>query len=201
MRTLLTGAYRDRYGRDPSLGEAQALQAVSLRESRYGEAWEDQGAGSYNLGGIQAGRPPCDPARSFEYTDRRPTSSGASVEYRACFRRYPSLTAGAADLVNVLFVRHGREKVRQAAARGDLGGVARQMHATRYYEGQGATVEERIANYAGWIGSGVRTIARSLGEPEALRLRPKATIGSGAGVVVAVAIVGVALAILGGTIR
>lgn len=149
--------------REPTRAARQVLQGIAWLESRYGEGWSGAGKGSFNMGAIQYGRTPCDPAKSFEYTDTRPTDTGGSIPYRICFRKYSSPVAGFEDLARVAYAK--RPLVLAAAYAGNLWGVSKELRATKYYEGFGRTQEERIANHHKALLSAVTAIARALNEP------------------------------------
>lgn len=142
---------------------AQALQGVAWLESRYGSGWRGAGVNSWNMGAIQAGHPPCNPDKSFLYTDTKPQPDGSSIPYKICFRKYPSPAEGFADLARVVYSKR-RASVLQAALEGDLYKVSKTMRETLYYEGFGPTQEARIANHHKALHLAVVRIARALGE-------------------------------------
>jgi hypothetical protein len=189
-RQVLVQALSSVLGRAPSLSEVQAAQAVGWRESNYGRGWRGDGVGSKNWGAVQAGRPPCDPARSFLYTDTHPTSSGASVPYQICFRRYSSDIDGAADMARHIFIR--RPKTAAAAASGSLEAFSTAMYDEHYYEGFGKTRKERIRRHMQWIDSALDKITAALGEPKALGAGT-ASVGAGGAIVGLVALGGLLL--------
>lgn len=127
----------------PTANELRMLLAVALHETKFGAAWQDEGAGSNNMGAIQATSSWT--GQTFGGVDTHPTETGGAVSYKQAFRKYPSALEGWQDLVRVLYVQMGA--VRVAAATGDPRAVAKAMRAAKYYEGQGATQAERIGNY------------------------------------------------------
>lgn len=156
-RGVVLRAFREVFGRPPNEGEAQAAQLVGWLESHYGRGWRSSGVGSNNWGAIQGGiasgscspntpPPVCAPGAGFLHGDTQPQPDGSSKHYMCCYRVYPTEEAGAADLIRVMYGGK-RERVRQAAARGDLEGVSREMYDTGYYQGFGATREQRIAGH------------------------------------------------------
>lgn len=161
-RALVNEAFKNVYGREATRNEAQFAQAVARIETNYGAAWKDAGAGSNNMGAVQSGRPPCNPATSFEYTDTHPTSAG-SVPYRICFKKYPTPAAGMEGLIAVLYKQ--RPAVLAAAATGDIRAFSSAMYDTKYYEGFGATREARIANHVKAITGVLVGITKALDEP------------------------------------
>lgn len=128
----------------PSENERRILEAVSLHETTFGAGWHDDGAGSYNMGAVQAG--PSWSGETFGGTDTHPTSTGGVVRYATKFRRYPTALEGWRDLVRELYVH--RPSVRHAAQSGSVLDVATAMRRTGYYEGQGSTQSTRIRGYA-----------------------------------------------------
>lgn len=149
-------------GRLPTQHERQPLQGVGFLESDYAQGWKGAGVGSNNVGAVQSGRPPCDPSRSFLYTDTHPNPDGSSTSYAICFKKYPDLVAGFADVAELMYVH--MKGVLAAADAGDLHGVSAALHAAGYYEGFGSTVAERIANHYRALRSAVNAAAVELGE-------------------------------------
>lgn len=152
------------FGREPTTPEAQIIQGVAWLETQYGQGWKPPGNTSFNMGAIQSGKPPCDPAKSFLYTDTNPTSSGASIPYAICFRTYPGPGEGFADLVRVGYKIHGRQVVLDAAHRGDIYGASAALYDTSYYRGFGSTREVRIAHHYRALRSAVNRAAAALSE-------------------------------------
>ncbi len=160
-----------------SESEALILHAVARYETGFGRWWKSAaGKTSFNLGAIQYKTPkslgltPPYPEMSpdqlgFLYTDTTPQSDGTSKPYAVYFRRYTSLADGARALARTVYLVNGRSKVLAAASRGDVYGVSAAMHATRYYEGWGATVEKRIANHHKAMLGALTAICSALGKP------------------------------------
>lgn len=168
-------------GRPPSRAEAQFAQAVGRLETVYGTTWHGDGVGSFNMGAVQSSLPPCDPAKSFLYSDKHPDGT----PYAVCFKKYPSAAAGWADLIVQLYKK--RPSVLKAAQAGDLHGVAAAMRETNYYGGYGATKAQQVAGYELAIKNNLKEITKALHEP-----MPSAGSGSSAAGVSATE-VGVAL--------
>lgn len=174
-REVLRGAWLATFGREPTTRELQAVAAVSIGESPYGmgvfklldhETGETIGttSGTNNWGAIQAGHDaPC-AADAFEATDSRPNADGTSTYYNRCFRRWETPELGAAAYLRTLLTGK-RASVAEAVSHGTAQDIAEAMHATRYYEGVGATVEKRIARYASGIENHGKAIAAHFGEP------------------------------------
>src|ERR1044071_764272 len=73
------------------------IQLISALESQYAKGWKGAGVGSWNMGAVQAGHAPCNPATSFEYTDSHPNADGTSTKYTICFKKYAGPVEGMAD--------------------------------------------------------------------------------------------------------
>lgn len=162
MRQILAEAFRQRFGREGSRCELQCLQAVAWLETSYAAGWKGEGAGSWNFGACQAGRSWT--GETFLYTDTHPKSDGTNVPYTVAFRKYPSAVAGAADLVKIVYVNAGRAAALSAARAENTFEFSRVLHATRYYEGFGATVGERIAHHHSAVVAAIRRQCTALGE-------------------------------------
>lgn len=128
-----------------SVNAERFLCGVACLESGYGDWWKGAGKGSHNLGAIQAGEHWT--GETFSYTDTHPTDDGGSVPYAAQFRKYATLADAWDDLVRVVYVNCGRSSVLRAAQAGDSLAVSWALRRTRYYEGSGATQEERVARH------------------------------------------------------
>lgn len=172
MRIALREAFARVQGREATIPELQCLQAVASLESGYGQYWKPPGDGSFNLGAIQAGSSWS--GETFVYTDTHPNPDGTSTPYRVAFRKYPSLVAGAEDLVRVVYRNKGRnQKVLPPASKGDTHGFSAGLYDTGYYEGFGkdgpdpgeSPREERIANHHRAVVASIRAQALALTEP------------------------------------
>lgn len=146
------------FGHEPTLLEVQFVQAVALLESGYGQGWKAAGQGSWNMGAVQAGHAPCNPATSFEYVDTHPNSDGTSTPYTICFKKYPGPVEGMADVARILYKQM---KITPTSIRA----VSTQMYEKHYYEGFGATKEARINNHIKALTAGLQKITTSLNEP------------------------------------
>jgi len=163
-RLYTTRGYEKNFGvqAEPLRAVLQACQGVGWLETDYGAGWHGDGAGSNNIGAIQAGNPPCNPATSFLYTDTNPTNTGTNVPYQVCFRRYATPELGWADLVRVMYVK--RPSVLEAAKTGDLYAVSEALYDTNYYRGFGATKAQRVAHHYAALRSAVNRAAVALSE-------------------------------------
>lgn len=163
-RDIMIQAFEQVMGRRPSLCERQAAQVVSLAESQYGAGWGAAGAGSNNWGAVQAGVPPCG-SNSFLYTDTHPQPDGSSVPYQICFKSYPTPVAGAADVVRI-FKRMG---IFDALSKNcSIDTLSRRMYEKGYYEGFGATKEDRISNHIDYITRWYNIMTDALNEPKVM---------------------------------
>jgi hypothetical protein len=163
MRLLLRDAFARVFSRDATIPELQCLQAVAWLESSYGDGWKPPGNGSFNLGAIQAGGSWTGP--TFQYTDTRPNSDGSSTPYVTKFRKYATPIDGAIDLVKVVYLNRGRDKLALVpAGKGDTLGFSRGLHTSGYYEGYGKTVEDRIRNHHKAVERSIRQQAVALHE-------------------------------------
>jgi hypothetical protein len=142
-RQLAIDAFEDVVHESPTVNELRMLMAVSLHETTFGAGWRGNGVGSNNMGALQAGASWT--GDTFGATDTHPTESGAAIPYAAQFRAYSSPLEGWKDLVRVLYLQSPATRI--AAASGDPRAVARAMRKARYYQGQGATEEQRIGAY------------------------------------------------------
>ncbi len=176
MRLLLRDAFARVFGREATLPELQCLQAVASLESAYGSGWKPPGNGSHNFGAIQAGS--TWNGHTFQYTDTTPLPDGSSKPYVTKFRKYATPIDGAVDLVKVVYLNRGRDKLALApAGKGDTLGFSRGLHSSGYYEGFGKTVEDRIANHHRAVVASIRAQASALNEAlpvdiEAMPIKP-----------------------------
>lgn len=145
-------------GREPTYNEVLFVQAIALLESNYGAGWKPPGVGSNNMGAVQGGKPPCNPETSFLYTDSRPNPDGTSTKYQWCYKKYPSPEAGMQDVARILYVNMKIDPI-------SIEAVSSQMYDKHYYEGFGATREERIATHVKALTSAVKRITTELEEP------------------------------------
>ena len=163
-RAIICEAYRLRFGVEPSLTQAQLLQAVGFLETSYSSGWSKTvpgAAGSHNWGAITAGSGWS--GATFDHKDSRPDAKGNNVWYVTKFRSYPTLIAGAADLARVVYQE--RPTVLAAATDGDVRGFSAAMYATKYYLGFGATVAERIDHHYKAVVGACKKMVLEIGEP------------------------------------
>lgn len=198
MRLVLRAAFADIIGREGTIPELQCLRAISSIETGDGEYWKPPGNKSFNLGAIQAGGSWS--GATFEYRDTTPQLDGSSKSYVTRFRKYPTLIEGAKDLVRVVYVYAGRASVLRAAGAGETlkfsaglycpssaATAAREkaevleqfgISPSGYYQGQGKTPAERIANHHRAVVASIRAQALALHEPlpadiEAMPIKPE----------------------------
>ncbi len=167
-RTYVSLAFSQGVGRPGTRPELQCLQAIGDLETGYGSSWHGAGAGSFNMGAIQKGGWS---GEVFSYTDTHPNADGSSTPYTISFRKYKSATDGFLDLCKVVYLVFAvRRKALECAGRGDVLGFSTALHTPPvYYEGFGATDQERIAHHHSAVVSSIRRQAAALGEdmPEA----------------------------------
>lgn len=180
-RQYVVSAFKNLFGREPSLTEAQFAQAVGFIETVYGTTWHDAGVGSNNIGAVQTSLPPCGPD-SFLYQDSRPTAKG-QVKYAVCFKKYPTPEAGWEGLLLEAYKK--RPSAMAAASNGDLRAFSTALYNTHYYGGFGSTREERIEGHVQGLAAITKQIAKALKEPApVLRSRGGASSALSTGVVI-----------------
>lgn len=164
-RALIELGFSQLFSRQPTRTERQGVQAVASIETGDGANWHGPGVGSFNMGAVQAGAGWA--GEKFSYADTHPQPDGSAKTYAASFRKYASPADGFRDLVQVLYLDHTRVvRVLPFATRGDWLGFSTGLHqAPCYYEGHGASDEERIANHCAAVLGAVERIAFELGEP------------------------------------
>jgi len=161
-RDLSRQAFAKVFSREPKLGERQFLQAVGCVETSGGRGWRwSQGAeavNSNNIGAIQGGSLPCNPATEFETSD----THADGTEYRWCYKKYPTKLDGWVDLARTLYTgTHNdvsRKLIRQSAADGNFNNAVRLQRESGYFEA-GLTTYQRA------IDSCIREMSQTLGEP------------------------------------
>jgi len=159
---LVEQAYRAVTGMNGTKFAVRMVHAVAELETGFGRGWSGTGRGSNNMGAIQSGQVPCDPAFSFQYTDTTPQADGSSRPYSICFKKYPSQLEGLKDLTRVMV--ENRPAVKQALKKGSELAVSATMWLTGYYEGFGPDEDDRIVNHYLALFKNARKIALGLGE-------------------------------------
>lgn len=144
-------------GDKATLAHVQFVQAIALGESGYGQGWGEAGDGSFNMGAVQAGHPPCNPNTSFQYQDSHPNPDGTSTKYTICFKRYDSPVEGMADVARIIYKQDGCVPT-------SIRAVAECMYAHHYYEGFGKTKEDRINGEIKALTKNLTAITSKLGE-------------------------------------
>src|SRR5690242_16261140 len=164
-RRVLYEAWQRVLHRPPTMPEIQAVQAIALHETGYGQLGFFPS--SHNWGAVQCpgtwGATSC-PAGCVMGTDSLPPPSGqqTSVTKPVCFRSYPDDVGGAADLVRNLTTV--RPRTMKALATGDADQIAAAMYAERYYTGISKVAAANIATYANGIARRASQIAKALRE-------------------------------------
>lgn len=131
--------------RDPYAAELGALSCVAILETLWGTGWKPPGAGSNNMGAMQAGKAWMRAGLpTFTYTDTHPNPDGTSTPYQVPFKAYATPVDGLRDLARWLIDKGIFDMVRQDPTCETL---SRTLFAKGYYEGFGKTREERIQNH------------------------------------------------------
>ena len=162
-RILVQEGFRRCYGTEPTLVQAQCVQAIGVLETSYGQGWSKAipGAfGSNNIGAVTAGAEWS--GATFEHKDSYPDSAGVNHWYTTKFRAYPSLADGFADLVNIVYIV--RPAALAAATRGDVYGFSAALYASHYYLGFGKTDNERIAHHHAAVMAAIAAQCKELHE-------------------------------------
>lgn len=191
-RGIIIQAFQKVMGREPTIAEAELVQAVAKLESNYGKAWGSGEAGqSHNWGAIQTQNPN---VPSFSHNDTRPNEKGQSVTYQTKFRSYPDDVSGAADVVfNVYKAGRKQRKINmpaqnangpeitdgpgrgeaclKAAEAQDIMKFSAAMFWTGYYEGFGSSFKARIETHAKAMDQRVREIAAANNETQAATIK------------------------------
>lgn len=164
-RAALIEAWPIVTGAPATLPELQIAAANAKLESSCGKAsYKNKVTGESsgvinNWGAVQAGPPPCDPAKAFEATDTR----ADGTPYQWCFARYATPGAGAAEMVRQMTVR--RPTSWEAMKRGDIDAWAKAMREKDPVTGVGLYFEQSVEGRAKGIEQRVRAIAAAFGEP------------------------------------
>lgn len=164
-RRVLYDAWTRVMSRPPTPSEIQAVQAIALHETGYGQLgfFPD----SHNWGAVQCpgtwGASECPPG-CIMGKDSMPPPAGNSqaVTKPVCFRSYADDVAGAVDLVRNLTT--ARPRTMKALGTGDADQVAGAMYAERYYTGTSKIGAANIAAYAAGIARRAAQIAKALHE-------------------------------------
>jgi hypothetical protein len=132
----------------------QGIAAIARHETGFGTyrpfarpatsaepAWD-----SHNWGAMQCGAKADKDGKCPEGCFPARDSSPVTGSYLGCFQVHPDADTGALAFVRLVTV--SRPGIAAALPSGDARRIAEAMYEARYYEGHGATVEERIAGYA-----------------------------------------------------
>jgi hypothetical protein len=164
-RRVLYEAWQRVLHRPPSMPEMQAVQAIALHETGYGQFGFFPR--SHNWGAVQCpgtwGASTC-PAGCIMGKDSTPPPGGQSgaVTKAVCFRSYADDVVGAVDLVRQLTT--ARPRTMKALATGDADQIAGAMYAERYYTGTSKIAAANIASYAAGIARRASEVAKALHE-------------------------------------
>lgn len=150
------------------LALAQAWLESGMADKVQGSWWKGAMEKSGNLGAIQCAEGDSGGSgyTCVAYTDKHPDKT----EYTIHFRFYDSGDSAAKDFLHHIAVPRTKylrdphaEQSFAALKRGDLLAYAKALYNQRYYEGFGATDEERIAGYARGLASHLPAVASALG--------------------------------------
>lgn len=150
-RSIVTAAFKQAIGREPTLAELQYGQAVCWLETRYGKGWKPAMSGAKNWGAVQCRGSAQVSGQSVLLggvdADAEPIATGAGdcieyedsfadgTRYKVSFRAYASDVDGAADVMRHVF----KLRPRTAQALAEKGATAFRaswaMRRERYYEG------------------------------------------------------------------
>jgi len=163
-RAYVSQAFIEEEGRPGARSELQCLQGIGDLETGFGSTWTGPGIGSFNMGAIQKGGWT---GAVFSYTDTHPNPDGTSTPYTIDFRKYASATDGFKDLAKVVYDAFEiRREALACASRGDILGFSTALHTPPvYYEGFGATDQERIAHHYNAVLASIQRQCAALGEP------------------------------------
>lgn len=149
----------------PPIGMLQIIGAQAHLESGYGKSQytnkltNEKSGVINNWGAVQAGPPPCDPAKGFEATDTN--SKGEPYQY--CYKKYATPADGAFDMIRQMTIR--RPYSWEAMAQGDIDLWATRMRAKDPITGIGLYFEQSVEGRAKGIEQRVASIAAALDEP------------------------------------
>jgi len=163
MREITSAAFHQQFGREGNLNEVRLAQAICGLETGYASTWKGAGVGSNNMGAIQQGSWH---GKVFTYADTHPNADGTSTKYSIGFRWYDTPFAGVLDVIKVVYCAFPiRAKALEAAARGDVLAFSTALHTPPvYYEGFGATNQERVAHHHNAVLEQLRQQCAALGE-------------------------------------
>lgn len=150
---------------NPPIGMLQLLGSQANFESNYGKAsYTNKVTGEKsgvinNWGAVQAGKPPCNPATSFEASD----THADGTPYTFCYKKYATPEDGAKDLLRQFTIR--RPTGWNAAAVGDIDAAIKAWGKKDPVTGTGLYFEQGYESRAKGTLQRVQAIAAALGEP------------------------------------
>jgi len=160
IRAEIVQGFKKKFGREPTLQEAQFLHAIGMLETSCGTGWKGVGNGSFNMGAITAGT--AWKGKTFEYRDSYPDENGVDHWYTTKFRKYETAVEGWEDLANIMY--EDRPSVLKAASAVDAYGVSTALYETKYYTGRGKTARERIGSHYAALSKHLAHICRYMDE-------------------------------------
>jgi hypothetical protein len=177
------------------------LRALSFFETRYGTGWKVPN--THNWGAITAGKGWS--GDTFSYSDPKYGEEIDSPESIQKFRKYPDDESGVRDLLRLLEKQHAKSL--ELARAGNWEGISEALFDSGYYGGRQAT---RTGNIQAHMGAFLRTIndiveatgekSYLVGEEKRGRV-PCSGASSGSSMLVALSVLGVAIAIFASTAR
>lgn len=188
-RQIILEAFRELYGRDPTLEELQYGQAIGWVETNYGGGWKGDMVGSNNWGAVHCPKSAQTGPGCISFTDKY--SDG--TPYTVSFRSYKTPKDGAKDLLANVFTKRGTSggvnggsvyRGSYEMRRGTYyGGFC--PNATKEYGGRdaraslkspdqnagtAACAQEAVASHANLVKQIINDIAGANGDPGALGL-------------------------------
>lgn len=188
-RQVMLEAFRELYGREPTLAELQYAQAVGWAETSYGQSWKREMTGSNNWGAVHCPLNAQTGPGCISYTDHHPDGTPFTVS----FKSYETPKDGAKDLLKHIFTYRSTG---QALQGGDVYRASYLMRRQSYYggfcpqatkefgaspaqkslkspdatEGTQACAKEAIGLHAGRIHQIIQDMAVANGDPSVLGL-------------------------------
>jgi hypothetical protein len=164
MREITAAAFHQQFGREGELNEVRFAQAICGLETGYASTWKGAGVGSNNMGAVQKGGWT---GKVFSYFDTHPMPDGTSKSYQIDFRWYDTPFAGALDVIKVVYCAFPiRKQALVAAQRGNVLAFSTALHTPPvYYEGFGASNQERVAHHHNAVLEQLRQQSAALNEP------------------------------------
>jgi hypothetical protein len=195
-RKIITEAWKQVFGTEPTVQQAQLVQAVCRLESSYGRGWKStEGNAAHNWGAVQLASSK-QHLPGFKNQDSLPGTGNVKTQtYVTKFKVYSNDVDGAADVIRICFKQNPQQRFltkerqlpdwnkpgipgpgraelcMQAAEQGDIFAFSRAMYFTGYYGGFGDNFKIRITNHAKGLENHIKTIAAGNNEPQAVFIK------------------------------